>query len=167
MNEMIIGRAGRFSGNTSGSANSPQQSSCHCFANSFVVSLFMGYSKRFGVNAQKKLRHAFPGQTHLNVDGGAVIQNLRMRTMMQLTISPQPKRRSSVCHLRSAPVPLEGGYLPYKPANYYPPIQMSIFVRTRFDYRDLTTTEDFDQPCRVADICRISLDAAPATGGVQ
>lgn len=103
MNEMIIGRAGRFSGNTSGSANSPQQSSCHCFANSFVVSLFMGYSKRFGVNAQKKLRHAFPGQTHLNVDGGAVIQNLRMRTMMQLTISPQPKRRSSMGHFLRTP----------------------------------------------------------------
>lgn len=106
-NLVVLQGRGRISRNISSLAHSPQKSSCHGLVYSFAVRLFVNDSKAFGVNAHEQLSNTLSRKARLDVNNDAAIHHLTMRYVVQLAISPQPKRRSSMRHFIFIPPPGE------------------------------------------------------------
>ncbi|WP_157831316.1 hypothetical protein [Pseudomonas sp. 43NM1] len=96
---------GRLSRDASSFAHAPQKRGAHCLANPFGVRFFVNDPQMFGINPQKKLCNTLPGKPCLNVDYDAITHYFTVRSVMQLTVGPQPKSRSAMWHL---PAPLPG-----------------------------------------------------------
>lgn len=112
--------------------HSPQKRVGDRLTHSLDIRLFVNDSKIFRVDAQEKLRNALPRKARLDINSGAVTQHLTMCSVMQLTISPQPKCRSSMWHFLLIPIPGELLENKAKPINYVESFIESIGSHKRY-----------------------------------
>lgn len=103
MDKPMITRSNSLRSQTPGLAHPPQKCGGHSFAGAFGVGLFVNNLQFFGVNTDKQLCRTFSRKADLNIDNDTAIQHFTMRSVVKLTISPQPKRRSSMGHFLRTP----------------------------------------------------------------